>query len=48
MVKKRICPKCKSKDIKEDLSALQVNQRFALSRFVCNKCGNTGIFPEID
>ena len=45
----RMCPKCKSKNIKNDMSALALNREFAPPRFICNDCGYEGIsFSEMD
>ena len=38
----RICPKCKSKNIKEDMSAFQVTRMFNPSVWICNNCGYEG------
>ena len=43
----RVCPKCKSINIKQDKSTLQ--QTGALpTMYICNKCGHSGYtFPEV-
>lgn len=49
MVKQRICPKCKGRDIKSDLSSHSFAQGSIFNKFKCNKCGFEGIFfPEVD
>jgi len=45
----RICPKCKSKNIKADFSAHSFAQGSVFNKYKCNNCGFAGIFfPEID
>ena len=49
MIKKRICPKCKSKNIEADLSAHSFAQGSVFNQYKCNKCGYAGMFfPEIN
>lgn len=44
----RICPKCKSIDVSPDLSVESFAQGSVFNRYICNKCGYSGIFfPEI-
>lgn len=42
-----ICPKCKSKDVSNDMGS---NTLFGMNQgYICNKCGFTGsFFIEID
>ena len=48
MEKYRICPKCKSKDVKLDWRTGIIGLT-AIDKFICNKCGYTSaFFPEID
>ncbi len=45
---KRICPKCKSKNISADLSASSFAKGSVFNQFKCNNCGYIGIFyPEV-
>lgn len=48
MPRKLICPKCGSTDISHDLSSHAIATGRFLSERRCNKCGYTGIFPEIE
>ena len=48
MVKKKICPRCKSDDVKFDWPTAMVG-RAVLDAYTCNKCGYTArLFPEVD
>jgi len=47
---KRICPKCKSTDIKTDFSdpGIVATGMF-MNQFICKKCGFSGaFFPEVE
>ncbi|MFC1801528.1 hypothetical protein ACFLZB_03610 [Nanoarchaeota archaeon] len=44
----KICPKCKSQNIKPDLSVQAYGQGSFFNHFKCNDCGYTGqFFPEV-
>jgi len=48
MIKQKICPKCKSKDVKFDWQTGIVGLAVA-DRYTCSKCGYTSaFFPEVD
>ena len=46
---KRICPKCKSKNVSPDFSLKTFGEASEFNKHKCNKCGYSSIFfPEIE
>ena len=49
MVKKRICPKCKSYNVSLDMTTETLMGQSTLRHFKCNECGFiSAFFPEIN
>lgn len=48
-MKRQYCPRCKSKNIKSDLSASNAFGMGSSDQKICQECGFTGVFfPEED
>ena len=46
---KRICPKCKSKNVSPDFSLKTFGEASEFNKYKCNDCGHSSIFfPEIE
>lgn len=44
----RICPKCKSRDVSNDLSVASYAQGAIFNKYICNNCGyNAMFFPVV-
>jgi len=43
-MEERICPKCKSRNVSNDMSTMAYGGGSIFNSFVCNDCGNSGIF----
>ena len=49
MVKEKICPKCKGKNVSPDFSLQTFGEQSEFNKFRCNDCGyNSIFFPEIE
>lgn len=46
--KQRECPECESRNVEPDTTSNTVFSHGDVSTWTCNKCGISGIFPEIN